>query len=221
MEWDEQAVTGWVKETWPQVEAARRRAEPFLVFEDEVGFSLTPPTCRTWARRGHTPVVRVRGRSQRRFSIAALACYRTSERSRLIYRPRRHADHKRGGRRSFTRTDYRNLLTAAHQQLKAPLVLVWDNLNVHLDHRMRDFIDTHDWITSHQLPSYAPDLNPVEGIWSVIRRSTQANTVFTDPTHLIRVLRHHLRELQYRSDVIDGCLAATGLKMTTSRPQLQ
>ncbi len=25
---DEQAVTGWVKETWPQVEAARRRAEP-------------------------------------------------------------------------------------------------------------------------------------------------------------------------------------------------
>lgn len=28
VERDEQAVTGWVKETWPQVEAARRRAEP-------------------------------------------------------------------------------------------------------------------------------------------------------------------------------------------------
>ncbi len=31
---------------------------------------------RTWARRGHTPVIRVRGCSQRRFSIAALACHK-------------------------------------------------------------------------------------------------------------------------------------------------
>ncbi|MFF7859454.1 IS630 family transposase, partial [Streptomyces sp. NPDC007904] len=30
---------------------------------------MTPPTSRTWARRGHTPVIRARGRSQRRFSI--------------------------------------------------------------------------------------------------------------------------------------------------------
>jgi alanine dehydrogenase len=37
---------------------------------------MTPPTTRTWARRGHTPLIRVRGRSQRRFSIAALACYK-------------------------------------------------------------------------------------------------------------------------------------------------
>ncbi|MFF4364465.1 IS630 family transposase, partial [Streptomyces sp. NPDC001604] len=30
---------------------------------------MTPPTARTWSRRGRTPVIRVRGRSQRRFSI--------------------------------------------------------------------------------------------------------------------------------------------------------
>lgn len=67
---------------------------------------------------------------------------------RLIYRPKRHTGHKSGGRRSFTWTEYRDLLTCAHQQLGAPLVLVWDNLNVHLDARLRRFIDTHDWITS-------------------------------------------------------------------------
>ncbi|WP_371657136.1 MULTISPECIES: transposase [unclassified Streptomyces] len=182
---------------------------------------MTPPTSRTWAKRGRTPVIRVRGRSQRRFSIAAMCCYKPGERSRLIFRPKRHVDHKRGGRRSFTWTDYRDLLTAAHHQLDAPLVLVWDNLNVHLDTRLRDFINAHDWVTSFQLPSYAPDLNPVEGIWSVIRRSGQCNTAFSDPDHLIRVLRRSLRELQYRSDVIDGCLAATGLTPPTSRPQRQ
>jgi transposase len=193
----------------------------FIVFEDEAGFSMTPPTSRTWARHGHTPVIRVRGRSQRRFSIAALTCYKPDERSRLIFRPKRHLDHKRGGRRSFTWTDYRDLLIAAHRQLKAPLVLIWDNLNVHLDARLRAFITAQDWITSFHLPSSAPDLNPVEGIWSLARRAGQNNIAFTDPDHLIRVLRRTLREIQYRSDVIDGCLAATGLTLTTPSPKTQ
>ncbi|MFF4732302.1 transposase [Streptomyces mirabilis] len=182
---------------------------------------MTPPTARTWARRGHTPVIRVRGRSQRRISVAALACYKQGERSRLIYRPKQHVDHKRGGRRSFAWTDYRDLPTAAHQQLGAPIVLVWDNLNVHKDRRLREFIDTHDWITGYFLPAYAPDLNPVEGIWSLLRRSSQANTAFTDPDHLMRALRHGLREIQYRSNLVDGCLAETGLTLTTSRQQGQ
>jgi hypothetical protein len=30
----------------------------WLVFEDEAGFSLTPPTRRAWSRRGPTPVAR-------------------------------------------------------------------------------------------------------------------------------------------------------------------
>jgi len=73
----------------------------WLCFEDEAGFSMTPPTARTWARRGHTPVIRVRGRSQRRFSIAALACFKQGERSLLIYRPKRHVDHKAGRQTQF------------------------------------------------------------------------------------------------------------------------
>jgi transposase len=143
---------------------------------------MTPPTSRTWARRGHTPVIRVRGRSQRRFSIAALACYKQGERSRLVFRPKRHIDHKRGGRRSFTWTDYRDLLTTAHQQLGAPFVLVWDSLNVHPDARLQAFIGTRDWITAYRLPPYAPDLNPVEGIWSLVRRAARTTPPSPTPT---------------------------------------
>jgi transposase len=182
---------------------------------------MTPPTARTWSRRGTTPVVHVRGRSQRRISIAALTCYKPGERSRLIYRPMIHPDHKAGGRRSFAWTDYRDLLVDAHQQLGKPVVLVWDNLNVHRDARMRAFIDAHDWITVHYLPPYAPQLNPVEGVWSLLRRRCQTNTAFTDPEHLMHALRHSLRQVQYRSDIIDGCLAATGLILTTPRLQPQ
>ncbi|WP_243725869.1 transposase [Actinomadura rubrisoli] len=178
---------------------------------------MTPPTRRTWSRRGRTPVINVRGRSQRRISIAALACYRPGRRSRLIYRLKHHTDHKQPGRRSLAWTDYRDLLIAAHHQLNAPITLVWDNLNVHRDARLRAFIDGCDWLTVFYLPTYAPDLNPVECVWSVLRRTSQANIAFTDPDHLRRTLRHGLRIVQYRSDIIDGCLTATGLTPPTSR----
>lgn len=192
----------------------------WIVFKDEAGFSMTPPTSRTWNRRGTTPVIRVRGRSQRRFAIAAPCCYKPDERSRLVYRPKRHADHKSGGCKSFSWTEYRDRLIAAYQQLGGPIILIWHNLNVHTDRRMKAFIDTQDRLTAHHLPSYAPDLNPVEGIWSLLRRTTQANTAFTDPNHPMNRLRHGLRQIQYRSDIIDGCLTGTGLTLTTT-PRLQ
>lgn len=101
------------------------------------------------------------------------------------------------------------------------MVVVWDNLNVHKDARLQAFIDAHDWITCYYLPPYALDLNPVEGVWSLLRRSCQANTAFSDHEHLLAPLRHGLRQLQYRSDLIDSCLAATGLQLTTTRRQSQ
>ncbi|MEU5001648.1 hypothetical protein [Streptomyces sp. NPDC021622] len=103
---------------------------------------MTPPTTRTWAKRGHTPVIQVRGRSRRRISVAALACYRHGACSRLLYRPQRHGDRKEARRRGFTRTDDRDLLIAAHRLLGGPRVLTWDGFNVHEDARMRAFIDT-------------------------------------------------------------------------------
>ncbi|GAA3084721.1 hypothetical protein GCM10020000_83930 [Streptomyces olivoverticillatus] len=137
--------------------AAARGA--WLVFEDEAGFSMTPPHAKTWSQRGRTPVVRVRGRSRRRISIAALTCYKPGHRSRLIYRPRRD-DGNRDGRKSFSWRDYRDLLIAAHQQLGGPIVLVWDNLNVHKAAGLREFAATRDWLTIYYLPPYAPRPQP-------------------------------------------------------------
>ncbi|MGW3121058.1 IS630 family transposase [Streptomyces sp. NPDC001107] len=186
----------------------------WLVFEDEAGFSMTPPHAKTWSQRSRTPVVRVRGRSRRRISIAALTCYKPGRRSRLIYRPR-HDDGRRDGRKSFSWRDYRDLLIAAHQQLGGPIVLVWDNLNVHKAADLQKFAEARDWLTIYYLPPYAPDLNPVEGIWSLLRRGWLSNVAFSTPEHLVQCIRRGLRHIQYRSELIDGCLAETGL---TIRP---
>ncbi|MFI1184386.1 transposase [Streptomyces sp. NPDC020799] len=178
---------------------------------------MTLPTARTWARRGHTPVIRVRGRTTRCLSVAALACFRPGERPRLICRPRRHISRK-GARRSFAWTDYRDLLTAAHRQLGAPIVLVRDNPGTHLCAGMRDFAASQDWLTVFQLPAYSPGLNPVEGIWSLLRRGFTTNTAFTTPEELTRTVRHGLRTIQYRPGLIQGCLTETGLTIHHGEP---
>ncbi|MEU2517056.1 transposase [Streptomyces syringium] len=135
--------------------------------------------------------------------------YKPDERFRLIYRPVFHKDHKTKECRSSAWTGFRGLLVASHQQVHAPIVLVWDSLNTHRAAGLRGFVAAHEWVTVFHLPPYAPELNPVEGIWSLLRRGSQANTAFTDPDHLVRVLRHGLRQIQYRSHLTDSYMTAT------------
>ncbi|GHA84614.1 transposase [Streptomyces termitum] len=175
---------------------------------------MTPPQVRTWSQRGRTPVVRVRGRSRRRISIAALTCYKPGHRPRLIYRPRRD-NGRRDGRKSFSRRGYRDLLIAAHQQLDGPIVPVRDNLNAHKAAGLREFAEAKNWLTIYHLPPYAPGLNPVKEIWSPLRRGRLSHLAFSTPEHLVQRIRRGLRHIQYRSDLIDGRLAETGL---TIRP---
>src|SRR3954452_560348 len=139
------------------------------VFEDESGQGLRPPKGRTWGRRGHTPVVRVTASNAPRLSLAALVAVKPGHRPRLIYRT--HRGRRSGGRKGFTEVDYAVLLDAAHSQLGGPLVGVWDNLSTHTSKAMAELIAARPWLTVFRLPPYAHELNPVELVWSHLKRS--------------------------------------------------
>ncbi|WP_455569876.1 transposase [Streptomyces rishiriensis] len=47
------------------------------------------------------------------------------------------------------------------------MFVVWDNLNTHRTAGLRDYAAAQGWLTIIQLPSHSPDLNPVEGVWSL------------------------------------------------------
>ena len=135
--------------------------------------------------------------------------YKPGERPRLIYR--HTGDRRADGRKGFSFKDLRDLLSAAHTQLRGPIVLIWDNVGLHLSRAMRAWTQARDWLTVYQLLAYAPDLNPVEGIWSGLRRTNLANIAFTDYDHLVTSVRRGLRQIQYRPSIITGCLTGTGL----------
>src|SRR5215469_9568690 len=160
-------------------------------------------------RRGHTPVVNVTGSSNKRVSLAALLCIKPGQRPRLIYR----VHHGRGPRKGFTETDYARLLDAAHQQLAGPLVLAWDNLKSHVSGVVAELTAVWDWLTVYQLPAYAHELNPVEPLWSHLKRSL-ANLAKRNLTQLTALVKTRIKRMQYRPGLLGGFLASTGLDLT-------
>ena len=68
------------------------------------------------------------------------------------------------------------------------------------------------WLRIYRLPAYAPELNPAEGIWSLLKRA-MVNFAAADLDGLVRIVKRKLKKIQYRPHLIDGCLAGTGLKI--------
>jgi hypothetical protein len=131
---------------------------------------------------------------------------------RLVYRV--HPG-PRGGdkRKGFTEADYARLPGAAHQQLGGPVVLVWDNLNTHVSKAMAALVAARDWLKVFQLPAYASELNPVESVWALLKRSL-ANLLKRSLSELTALIKTRITRMQYRPALLNGFLTRTRLNLT-------
>ena len=154
-------------------------------------------------------MVKVTGAHNTRVSLAALICVKPGHRPRLIYRVHHGIQRRKG----FTETGYAQLLDAAHQQLGGPIVVVWDNLNTHVSGAMASLIAARDWLRVYQLPPYAHELNPVEPVWSNLKRSL-ANLTKHNLSQLTALVKTRLKRMQYQPGLLGGFLASTGLELT-------
>ncbi len=68
------------------------------------------------------------------------------------------------------------------------------------------------WLTIVKLPPYAPDLNPVEGVWAHLKKSL-ANLAPCAIEDLTPLVKNRLRGIQRRPEVLDGFIAETGLEL--------
>ncbi|MFF5019917.1 transposase [Streptomyces sp. NPDC001165] len=148
----------------------------------------------------------------KRVSMAALICTKAGHRPRLIYRIHLDRGPAKGRRKGFTETDYARLLDAAHQQLGAPSF--WcgtTRTHTSVSRTVRELIAARLWLTVHQLPPYAPELNPVEDAWSHLKRSL-AN-VTKHSLDQLTALVSRLKRMQYHPRLIEGLIAKTRLNL--------
>jgi transposase len=179
----------------------------WLCFLDESGASLVPPVRRTWAPRGHTPVLRHRMRGRKRISMAGVCCYRPdASDARLAF-------HLREG--AYDTDQLIGVVGALERLLGGAMVtLVWDNLPAHTSLAMRQWLaDQHAWLQVEYLPAYAPDLNPVEGLWANLKGVELANRACGSLEELAAAAEQGIGRVRGESELLFSFLHQAGLSL--------
>jgi transposase len=89
--------------------------------------------------------------------------------------------------------------------------------STHVSRAMRELIAARDWLTVFQLPAYASKLNPVESVWSHLKRSL-ANLAKRDIAQLTALAKTRLRHMQYQPGLVEGFLTGRRLDLAPLRP---
>jgi transposase len=177
--------------------AARLKAS--LVFIDESGFMMAPLVRRSWAPRGATPIMLQRGRSHEKVSaIAALVVSPRRDNVRFFFRL--HPDEK-----IKTPLIVSFLRQMSRQLGKKSFLLVWDRLNAHRVKATTVFLRKNG-AGFALLPPHAPELNPIEYVWSYMKTNPMANDPPLDTGTLAGATRRHGKRLQRREELLRSFL---------------
>ena len=129
---------------------------------------LAPLVRRTWSPRGRTAIFRQSGRWREKVSaIAVLALSPRRHRVRLFF------DLYPGA--NVTGPLLVGFLEALLRELRGPITLIWDRLGVHQSAPVREFLHRHPRLRVEVLPTYAPELNPVEYVWAYSKQNPLGN----------------------------------------------
>ena len=104
-----------------------------------------------------------------------------------------------------------DFLRQLHRHLPVPMIVVWDNLTCHRARALRTWLKSHPGIHLEFLPAYAPELNPVEYLWSYLKTNPLANVAATELDPLAQLARHHGRRLQRTPRLLRSFLAHSPL----------
>lgn len=170
------------------------------MFADEAGFSMVPCVKRMWAPVGRTPIVKHRNRWHRKVSvIGAIAIEADGSSPQMLtdWYPDRHV----------TRDEAAAFVRRLHAHFPdRPITLIWDKLAAHRSKLVRQAVADSGRVELHYLPSYAPDLNPVETVWSLSKHHRMANHGIDDLTQLESEARRHVRHVGDNPQLLHACL---------------
>jgi transposase len=98
------------------------------------------------------------------------------------------------------------------RKIRGKLVVIWDGSPIHRGQPIKDFLKrgAAKRLQLYQLPGYAPDLNPDEGIWNYLKRVELANVCCRDLDQLQRELIRARERLRHKKEIIKSCSRQCG-----------
>ena len=157
---------------------------------------------RTWAPQGETPIHR--HRQGRRDKISVI--------SGISVSPRRHR------LALYYLLFYDNIgqdkvcvfLRELLRHMRGPVIVLLDNSSTHKGAPLEQLLDQHRRLRIEHFPSYAPQLNPDEGVWSLAKRD-MANSCPNDVDRLTEDILGSIEAIRNSQEKLRGCIAQSEL----------
>jgi transposase len=175
-----------------------------LGFLDETGVSDRAIVHTTWSKKGVTPIIASSGGWKSRTVIGTILARPVGTYARIVFSILSHTV------RSDDVIRYLELLKKRMRGRK--LVLILDGLPAHRAKKVKAWIwQNKSWLTTHRFPGYAPELNPIEYVWSASKHKDLANTCPKNMQELEKRVRKSMQRINNSKTVLHGCLKASSL----------
>jgi transposase len=181
--------------------AARLAAH--IVFVDESGFLLIPSVHKTWSPIGQTPIVHHCYRRDRISAISGIAV--SPRRFHCTLYCQLFEDNIAGEEAALF---LRHLLN----QIRGHVIVVWDNGPIHRGDPIQELLVHTRRLHLESFPSYAPELNPDEGVWNHLKKHL-ANGRPDTQVELMDVLSEEVCRLAANPEILRSCIEHSELSL--------
>ena len=182
-------VTRWKQEIFPEIKKRAKQVGATIYFQDESGIRSDFHSGTTWAPKGQTPVVEATGA---RFSLNMMGAISTRGQLRFMV--------VKGGVTSDQTCDFLNRLMHGTDQ---PVFLIWDGHPTHRSKKVKECIASFDGkLEVFTLPSYSPELNPVEQVWNNVKNHGIGRKKVIGPDQMKSLVLGQLRRLQKLASIV-------------------
>jgi transposase len=175
-----------------------------ILFFDESGFLLIPPMRKTWSPRGQTPIHRHVYRHDRISAISGISVSPTRRRVGLYCQL------------FDTNIDCEmvcGFLKDVLRHLRGHVIALLDNGQIHKGAPIRQLALRYRRLHLEPFPPYAPELNPDEGIWRLLKHSL-SNSRPDSAEDLADFLSSDLRRLAASPDLLKSCIRQSKLPLS-------
>lgn len=168
---------------------------------------MNPLVRRSWSIRGHTPILKHRTRHHRKVSAIGAICISADRRLRWCMQF--HSDS------SIRQPQIIQFLRQLRRQFDGPIVVIWDHLPAHRGKQVRQWLSRRRrGIHLEYLPSYAPQLNPVEYGWGYLKMNGLANFCPLEVEALHERVVQEYSSAARQKQLIEGFIRATKLPIS-------
>ena len=165
---------------------------------------LQPVVRRTWAPKGQTPVHYSWDRRDRLSVISAITVSPIRRRLGLYFDIHDH---------NINTDAFEAFVRWLRHQIRRGIVLVMDRWSVHRSGVRRLQSRFGSKVQVEWLPAYAPDLNPVEQVWSHTKYADLANYIPDDIDALAEAVMHSIEQTGCRQALLRSFFHHAGLKL--------